>query len=456
MYGEDSMQPPETAPNVRGEMLEADFWIAHTEGAKQEILNKEKIEEFNFKSFARMKEKGWQEALYDLQEYPASISKKDFLEVMSVYSLKDSFPQKRCFNSQGEEILAEEKEQILEQANFKGIAETIEPEFGILLRKGDLRAFPTTVLFTEDPDKVDIDIFQLTTLPANSPLAILHRSKDKQWVYVQSIIYQGWLKSENIARVDDRKKIFDFLNTNIYLTVCASRVETEPNPFCTQLASIKYQMGDRLPLASVVEISNFIPTDNFQAQTAEGCYVIKVPTRDEDGLLQFKYALLARSSDVNEGYLAYNRENIIRQAFKMLGERYGWGGLYDRRDCSRFVMDIYRSVGLIIPRDASLQEKGTAGKYLEFTGSIREREMVLDLLEAGDPLYMKGHVMVYLGKFGKKHYVIHDGAGYAVKNKDRKVKPVTVHGVFVMELQQLLKDGSKSYLQELTSARRFK
>ena len=453
---EDNMQPPLTAPEVKGEMLKPDFWVGKTKGAEEQLLSKGEIEKFNLKSFARMKEMGWQESSYDLKEYPATINKNKLLQVMSQYSSKERFPQKKCFNSQGEEILPEEKQQILEQANNKGIAEVIEPEFGILIRKENLRAFPTAVLFTEDPKKTDMDLFQLTTLSANSPLVILHRSKDEKWVYVQSVIYQGWLNRESIALVEDREEIFDFLNTDIFLIVKASRVETEPNPFITEVSGIQYQMGDSLPLASSEEIPSSIPEGNLQAQSPEGNYVIKVPVRDDNGYLQFKLALIARNNGINEGYLAYTRENLVRQAFKLLGERYGWGGLFNRRDCSRFVMDIYRSVGIIIPRDAGFQEKGTAGEYLEFSGSIREREQVLDLLEVGAPLYMKGHVMIYLGKINDKYYVIHDGAGYGVQDEDGKVKALTVHGVFVMELHQLLKDGSKCYLEALITARKFK
>lgn len=68
---------------------------------------------------------------------------------------------------------------------------------------------------------------------------------------------------------------------------------------------------------------------------------------------------------------------------------------------------------------------------------------------------MKGHVIMYLGKIENNHYVIHSGAGYGVKNKDGSIRPVTVHGVFVMELHQLLMSGEKSYLKAFTTARKF-
>ena len=110
---------------------------------------------------------------------------------------------------------------------------------------------------------------------------------------------------------------------------------------------------------------------------------------------------------------------------------------------------------IIIPREASMQEEGAAGKYIKFIGSIKDRENTLNRLKVGDPVYMKGHVVMYLGRVGNNYYVIHSGAGYGVKKKDGSIRPVTVRGVFVMEVHQLLMSGGKSYLEAFTTAREF-
>jgi len=151
----------------------------------------------------------------------------------------------------------------------------------------------------------------------------------------------------------DGEKIFDFLKTDRFLVVTGSKVETEPNPFIKEVSNIIFNMGDRIPLVESKKIPQSIPERNLQAQSSEGCYVVRIPVRDGNGYLQFKLALIARSNNVCEGYLPYAGKNIILQAFKLLGERYEWGGMFGRRDCSQFIMDIYRTVGIIIPRDAS-------------------------------------------------------------------------------------------------------
>jgi len=68
---------------------------------------------------------------------------------------------------------------------------------------------------------------------------------------------------------------------------------------------------------------------------------------------------------------------------------------------------------------------------------------------------MKGHVVMYLSRVGNNYYVIHSGAGYGIRNEDGSIKPVTVHGVFVMEVHQLLMSGGKGYLEAFTAARKF-
>ena len=57
------------------------------------------------------------------------------------------------------------------------------------------------------------------------------------------------------------------------------------------------------------------------------------------------------TADAAADYLPLNRANLLRQGFKFLGERYGWGHSYNARDCSGFVSEVYRSFGVQLPRN---------------------------------------------------------------------------------------------------------
>jgi cell wall-associated NlpC family hydrolase len=59
--------------------------------------------------------------------------------------------------------------------------------------------------------------------------------------------------------------------------------------------------------------------------------------------------------DTAPDYLPLTRANVIRQAFKFLGERYGWGHSFNARDCSGFTNDVYRSFGILMPPNSGAQ-----------------------------------------------------------------------------------------------------
>ncbi len=450
-----TMQPPVCAPKVEGFMLKPAYWIEKIGDAEKLILNDERITEFNKKSFRKMKYKGFEEWLYDLKKYPKKITKEKLLNTMKSYSSKKVFPSKTCYDIHTNKIPKTVKKEVLYQANFDGIPDEILVEWGILVKREDVKAFPTDTVFAEESKGIDFDLFQLTVLPVGSPVVILHQSKNGKWYYIQSMIYKGWVKKENLALAKNKKEVFDYANSDKFLIVTESRIETEPNPFIKEISNILFQMGDKIPLIEFDEIPESIPINNLHAQSPHGCYVVKIPVKDEEGHLEFRLALIARSNDICEGYLPYTRRNIIQQAFKLLGERYGWNGMFKRRDCSQFIMNVYKTMNIIIPSYTRMQEEGAAGKSIEFSGSIQRRESVLNKLQPGDPIHLKGHVVMYLGKVGENHYIIHSGYGYRVKNKDGRIKPVTVLGIFISEVHQLLMSEEKSYLEAFTTAQKF-
>ena len=112
-------------------------------------------------------------------------------------------------------------------------------------------------------------------------------------------------------------------------------------------------------------------------------------------------------------------------------------------------------MNIIIPSYTGMQEEGAAGKSIEFSGSVEKRECILNKLQPGDPIHLKGHVVIYLGNARVNYYIIHASSGYRVRNKDVKMKPITVHGIFISEVHRLLMSEEKRYLEVFTTARKF-
>ena len=437
------------APGVTDEMLDPETWINMWDEAGEIRLNEEDISRFNRDTVRKMKDIGLERFMYDIRSFPKTLTRQDVQELMDESSSEDVITGRDLVDNNGDEVTHNKKERLVEESNIEGIPESQETRFGVLTRRQDLRAFPTNEVLTKERGAFDVDAFQLTALSLGTPVAAVHESRSGDWTFVQSPLYKGWVRSDSIAFVSGPEEAYELLDKEPFLVVAASTLTTEPDPFDESVSRLFLQMGDRLQITEPKDFGG-----NIQAQGPHCCFSVSVPARGTNGVLEKRTALLPLSADVRTGFLPPTRANIIRQAFKMLGERYGWGCAFGRRDCSRFVMDIFRSMGLQLPRNTRCQEQGTAGLSVEFSGDTENRLRIVETLELGDAIYMKGHVLIYLGRLNGSHYVIHDGAGYAVK-EGHEIIPVSGHSAFVMRLEQLVMSGQRTYLEAATRAKRF-
>ncbi len=456
-------------PNVSKEMFEADFWLEKINDGDRILVAADEINLMEKKTAEKMAELGLAGEYTLPEDFQEKMSAVEIKELMESYSLPDSLPDYDLYSADGERYDQDWLDKLIEESNLEVLSDAdqmIKGKPALTIRRLSIRAFPTDETVVKDPEAIDVDRFQLTAIQAGSPAIIWHQSLSGKWSYIQSQIYSGWVPTEYLAVTDDLEMILDYYKEQKKLVVTGSRTETEPNPFFPGISNIFLQLGDSLPIFDEDLIPEEIPSGAKNGQSPLGCYAVKVPLSlgarvDSPGRLEFAPALIAYSQPVQIGFKKFTKRNLIEAAFKSLGERYGWGGLFQRRDCSRLVFDIYRQVGLTLPRDAGKpQEAGAFGKAIYFDGDRKQRLEQLEELEAGDPLYLPGHVMIYLGKAKKPgkdqvgHYVIHSGAGYG-RLVDGEVKPVTVHSTFVMELDTYLKNKKKTYLEALTVGRKF-
>lgn len=329
---------------------------------------------------------------------------------------------------------------------------TISIKYGVLCRRSNIRALPTEITFASKKESGDQDLLQLTALSCGSAVLILAESRDQKWYFIQAKLMRGWVKKNNVALTDSIESAQAYLNTDSFLIVSGSRIETEPSPFNPDTTNRFFQMGDKIPLVKQKGSIGNMNQKHPQTQSSLGNYLVWLPVKNKDNKLEYKRAVIAISNDVNTGYIKLNRENIIRQAFKMLGERYDWGGKYKRRDCSRFIMDIFRSFGIELPRNAELQEKFSPFKNYFFEGNLEDKKDIINKLEAGDILHMPGHIMLYLGEYQDKNFLIHAASGYGKFDEQGSLKAKSIRSVFIMELEQRLKDEEKPYLEKFSSA----
>jgi hypothetical protein len=156
---------------------------------------------------------------------------------------------------------------------------------------------------------------------------------------------------------------------------------------------------------------------------------------------------------VHPGFLDYTQANVAKQAFKMLHQPYGWGELSGGRDCSRFIMDLFSSFGIVMPRNSKLQAQ-VGIDLAEVDGTtLREKEGILDrAVPLATTLRLPGHIMLYLGKHKKRHYVIH--SIWATQKEGRSGRVLErIDGGVVSDLSLGETGPNGSLLERLTDIR---
>jgi cell wall-associated NlpC family hydrolase len=364
-------------------------------------------------------------------------------------AIKQTFPQKHLYH-QGQQLEKSFYDDLLQEMNVKGLKKTSKVQFAYSIRGASIRSFPSKMFVTDNPSDNEFDLFQETALDPAEPVIILHESKSGEWSFVQTSFFRGWVPAADLAVAGVRHIWLDYLQTARFLVVTGSKLRLGYNPYSPEISELEFMMGAKIPLTAQDEVPDVI--DN---QSPEGCYVVKLPVQGGNGELTFKQALVPRVSDVSVGYLPYTRAAVIRQAFKMQGERYGWGGLFKSRDCSAFVRDIYRCFGFHFPRNSG-EQMLLPGKNFSLTGANRqERRRLLDQLPSGSLLFFPGHVMLYLGKHKDDYYVIHAIAYYGEKEKrdiDGSYIPVSLNAVAVSPLSLRRHRSGEELMMALTSS----
>ena len=379
-------------PNVTPEMERPEFWIKKIENPKNLLLGPEKIQKMNEENLMRK----------DLFLCRIRDLKEDWKREEVLSLLKEDWEdfgrtgQARCGKSGtplGEPFWNELKNNL----NEESVKESSRMLLGLIVKRANIRVFPVDSLSVHAPNRYEFDRFQHSSISPGSPIGIYHFSKDRQWAYVQTSFIRGWVRLHDLAIAKERSEVVDYEEAKDRLLVTGNLAHIFGDLFLRQTVFLA-QMGDSFPLLS-------FPGG---AQMNNAGYVIRIPSREETGDLTFKKGYLRPKEDVHRGSLPFNQENVARQAFKMLNHRYGWGDSLGGRDCSRFIMDLFRTFGILMPRNS--KEQATVGielGLLEGKTEKEKRKLLDQAIPLATTLRLPGHIMLYLGRDKGRHYVIH-------------------------------------------------
>lgn len=397
--------------------ITADYWTEHNPDGDKIVLNAAGVDAFNKKVVAASP------TVYNMADYPKKISGKTVAGYIGGHmDLSDDLYR------EGKLVSNNYKNILRSQTNTSAIPATVDVHYGVTVKRSNVRNLPTGEgLFFYASDR-NFDALQETALDPGEAVAILHTSANGYFYYVQAYNYRGWISKFDVAE-SDRSTWLRYAAPKSFLTVIGKEYVLKADG-----AQVLFQQGSRLQLAD----------------KKGSAYTVKVPVRGKDGKLLEEKVVVAVNSSLHEGYLPYTTNNIIKSAFKFYGSVYGWGGLRNSVDCSSFISNVYRTVGIFLPRNADEQET-SAGihKKMGNMNSV-QRANIVKSLAPGSTLHMDGHVMLYLGSSNEVPYAIHSlGSHYTGGTRQSTMK------VVVSDLKLQKSDGS-TYLDDLTTCVTFK
>ena len=424
-------------PNVTPEMERPDFWIKKIKNPMTVLLTSEKIHKMNEENLKRedlllcrikdLKEDWTREEILSLLKEDW----KNFAKTQEVRYGKNGFPL-------GEVFWNELKNNLNQQV----IKESSRMLFGLTVKRTDIRVFPTDERSVSTSDDYEFDRLQHSAISPGRPIGIYHFSKDKEWAYVQTSFIRGWIHTRDLAVAEWKAEAADYEEPKDRLVVTGNFIDVFDDPSFRQPV-FPAQMGDSFPLISSPGGSKI--TNPF--------YVVRIPSRENNGSLTLRKGYVRADEDVHQEFLPYTQENLALQAFKMLHHPYGWGDRSKGRDCSRFIMDLFRTFGILMPRNSKEQARVGMDLGLVEGRPIKEKRKILDqALPLATTLRLPGHIMLYLGKDKGTHYVIHSIWGI-----QKSVEPGPTHEkirkVIVSDLSLGGKGPHGSLLQRLTEVR---
>ncbi|MCX5706337.1 MAG: SH3 domain-containing protein [Candidatus Omnitrophica bacterium] len=415
---------PTLLPFTQKEMNSPSFWIKLHPSVDKIILTPIQITSLNKKTEDQLK------LSKDITKIGLTYSAREL-----VSRLQEDIKELRentLFDGAGHKIREGFYRKMKKYMRLKQLSGNIKVSYGFVTRRTDQRSLPTSWMLTQEPGDLAFDELQNNSLDIAIPLAILNQTEDGKWFYVDAPTCHGWVDRKDVVFCT-RDELKDFMNKKPFIVVTAAKGDIFLDPDLSEFYS-RLRMGVTLPLV------------------ADGSKVVKalIPTVDSRGKFSQR-AVYLKKDEVHIGFLPFTSRTMIEQAFRVFPMPYGWGCSPDEQDCSGFIQEIFASVGIVLPRNA--YEQRLVGRLIggydkEGDSQLRLKVFQTEAIGGITTVWLKGHIMLFLGMYKERPYVIHATYGYKEKTSAGIIERI-VNRVVVSDLS-LGKGTPKGSLLERT------
>ncbi|MDQ1264474.1 MAG: hypothetical protein QG559_1475 [Campylobacterota bacterium] len=310
-------------------------------------------------------------------------------------SIMWSFRAFKFTNSYGENLRPLKQnffDEMLENSNFPEY-KTLNAK-AITTKQTDVRVFPTIKPLFKNPslagEGFPFDYLQNSTICANKPILISHYSKDKEWAYVFSGFVSGWVKTDNFAILSDADA--ELLQRHQQIAIVKENIPIYDE---NHIFLFKSKIGMMFGLLDEDEDS----------------YTIATIASEHGSKALFLKSKIAKSIAYKDR-LHIEPKSISLVTNELYKNNYGWGGLYEQRDCSSMIRDMFTPFGIWLPRNSYAQSR--IGKVIDMK-NMSDEEKIRTIKQNAIPfqtlLYRKGHIVLYVGTYNDEIIVFHNTWG---------------------------------------------
>lgn len=269
------------------------------------------------------------------------------------------------------------------------------PHSAIIVQNTALRVLPTLRPLFVNPAKAGsgypFDMLQNSAIWAGTPVFAAHASADGAWIYCEAAFASGWVPAQHVAFTDAEFR--SRYESGRYAAILRDNVALRD--FSGAFLSLAH-IGTVLPLARP-------PSGRTPGEPLS----VLVPYREVTGRAALREAPLS-PDDGGLKPLPFTPANVAALGDRMMGQVYGWGGMYENRDCSATLRDLFAAFGFWLPRNSAAQAKaGTVISIDKLSAADKERLIAAQAKPFRSLLWLPGHIGLYIGQWQGKAVMFH-------------------------------------------------
>ncbi len=378
---------PPVLPHQRPEHSLAAFWLSRMEDPPARLLDRDQIGAHNQRILS-MEKDGYPVGRFDLLTFRRTVPQLQAAMERRLGALKKVIEGGKWVSPDGTRA-----DGVLKEVKGRMTSLKLKRELRVAHRGADLRCFPTAKPLYEEPWDEAFDMVQCSRVRMGEPVLVFGTAPG--FAYVFTPYAEGWIDTAALTPPLSKDQATAYLAPEDFVVIQADRMPVWSALEDGALLGM-VRLGLRLPL---------------QAEPAVPGGRLRVALPTPSGLSK---GWLDDGPGLSRGYPAFTRATVFSRALSLLGSPYGWGGVGGTRDCSRLLMDLFGGFGLLLPRNSWMQSR--AGVRQKDVSALGDQAKA-DAIEAAAQdavvlLYMKGHIMLYVGRDGDHLYAMHLFSGY--------------------------------------------